>query len=42
MLPSALCLALLVSSIAADELKVTQYEGPTECSDADKVLHAEQ
>lgn len=30
-------LALVAPSTAATELKVTVYEGPTECSDEDKV-----
>lgn len=38
---SSLFLALLASA-TADELKVTQYDGPTECEDADKVKQGDQ
>ena len=33
---------LLVAVAAASELKVTQYEGPTECEEADKVKVGDQ
>ena len=38
------CLLALVAIVcaAADELKVTQYAGPTECDDSDKVKSGDQ
>ena len=37
-----LLLLAAVVVAAADELKVTQYEGPTECVDEDKVKVGDQ
>ena len=37
-----LCAALVASVAGAEELKVTQYSGPTECDDADKVVAGKQ
>jgi FKBP-type peptidyl-prolyl cis-trans isomerase 2 len=34
--------ATMLAFAAANELKVTQYEGPTECGDADKVKKGDQ
>jgi hypothetical protein len=37
-----ICGALVASVAGADELKVSQYSGPTECDDAEKVIAGKQ